>query len=182
MYRVLFVGAFWPIRQFKGLGSLYALLRPPGLYERITSRRQLRRITPSSLRNHRPWLPVERTERKRVDCSPKRRFAFSSRWSGLCQQFHCGKEGWAQGSLAWFDTSSLDPNTRRWYPQYSSIFLGLEFAWCLFFPNIQNIRTAGHNLVRLNMQTKDGPTDVAVLSLSCRPQHHINLQMVMNRR
>jgi len=40
----------------------------------------------------------------------------------------------------------------------------------------------GHNLVRLNMQTKDGPTDVAVLSLSCRPQHHINLQMVMNRR
>ncbi|CAL1144397.1 unnamed protein product [Cladocopium goreaui] len=40
----------------------------------------------------------------------------------------------------------------------------------------------GHNLVRLNMQTKDGPTDVAVLSLSCRPQHHINLQMVMNHR
>ena len=40
----------------------------------------------------------------------------------------------------------------------------------------------GHNHVRLNMQTKDGPRDIAVPSLSCRPQHHINLQMVMTRR
>lgn len=40
----------------------------------------------------------------------------------------------------------------------------------------------GHNHVRLNMQTKDGKTDVAVLSLSCRPGHHLNLQMVMKRR
>eukprot|EP00435_Cladocopium_sp_Y103_P044876 s899_g12.t1 len=40
----------------------------------------------------------------------------------------------------------------------------------------------GYNHVCLNMQTKDGPRDIAVLSLSCRPQHHINLQMIMKRR
>ena len=34
----------------------------------------------------------------------------------------------------------------------------------------------------LNMQTKDGKADVAVLSVSCRPKHHLNLQMVMKQR
>lgn len=40
----------------------------------------------------------------------------------------------------------------------------------------------GHNHVLLNMQTKDGKADVAVLSVSCRPKHHLNLQMVMKQR
>lgn len=39
----------------------------------------------------------------------------------------------------------------------------------------------GHNHVRLNMQTKDGKADIAVLSLSCRPKHHLNVQMIMKR-
>eukprot|EP00438_Fugacium_kawagutii_P015113 Skav214604 [mRNA] locus=scaffold57:882814:895102:- [translate_table: standard] len=40
----------------------------------------------------------------------------------------------------------------------------------------------GYNHVRLTMQTEEGPTDIAVLSLSCRPNKHINLEMVMKRR
>ena len=39
----------------------------------------------------------------------------------------------------------------------------------------------GHNQVRLNMQTKNGKTDIAVLGLSCRPKHHLNVQMIMKR-
>eukprot|EP00438_Fugacium_kawagutii_P011568 Skav235022 [mRNA] locus=scaffold276:364481:365653:+ [translate_table: standard] len=40
----------------------------------------------------------------------------------------------------------------------------------------------GHNHVRLSLETQKGKTEVAVLSLSCRPHHSINLQMVMRNR
>eukprot|EP00435_Cladocopium_sp_Y103_P030090 s1072_g7.t1 len=38
------------------------------------------------------------------------------------------------------------------------------------------------NRVRFNMNTKDGKSDIAVLSLSCRPNHNINVQMSMKRK
>lgn len=42
----------------------------------------------------------------------------------------------------------------------------------------------GHhiNQVRLNMNTKDGISDIAVLGLTCRPQRSLNLHLVMKRR
>eukprot|EP00438_Fugacium_kawagutii_P000375 Skav221430 [mRNA] locus=scaffold4701:51431:52297:- [translate_table: standard] len=40
----------------------------------------------------------------------------------------------------------------------------------------------GHNHVRLNLNTQKGKTEIAVLSLSCRPHHSINLQLVMKNR
>ena len=35
------------------------------------------------------------------------------------------------------------------------------------------------NRVRFNMHTKNGKSDIAVLSLSCRPSHNINVQISM---
>eukprot|EP00438_Fugacium_kawagutii_P011566 Skav235020 [mRNA] locus=scaffold276:350040:351808:+ [translate_table: standard] len=40
----------------------------------------------------------------------------------------------------------------------------------------------GHNHVRLSLETQKGKTEVAVLSLSCRPHHSINLHLVMRNR
>jgi len=42
--------------------------------------------------------------------------------------------------------------------------------------------TKGHNRVHLIVNTRDGKMDKAVLSLSCRAHHHINLQLVMRQR
>ena len=38
------------------------------------------------------------------------------------------------------------------------------------------------NRVRFNMHTKNGKSDIAVLSLSCRPSHNINVQISMKRK
>ena len=38
------------------------------------------------------------------------------------------------------------------------------------------------NRVRFNMNTKNGKSDIAVMSLSCRPSHNMNLQISMNRQ
>eukprot|EP00435_Cladocopium_sp_Y103_P065684 s554_g27.t1 len=42
----------------------------------------------------------------------------------------------------------------------------------------------GHhiNQVRLNMNTRDGISDIAVLGLTCRPQRSLNLHLLMKRR
>lgn len=40
----------------------------------------------------------------------------------------------------------------------------------------------GHNHVRFEVNTMGGKMDKAILSLSCRPHHHINLQLVMKNR
>ena len=39
-----------------------------------------------------------------------------------------------------------------------------------------------HNQVHMNMKTKVGKTDIAVLRLSCRPNHNLNLHLTMERR
>ena len=38
------------------------------------------------------------------------------------------------------------------------------------------------NRVRFNMNTKDGKSDIAVLSLSCRPNHNINVQISIKHK
>jgi hypothetical protein len=38
------------------------------------------------------------------------------------------------------------------------------------------------NPVRFNMKTKDGKSDIVVMSLSCRPNHNINVQISMKRK
>ena len=38
------------------------------------------------------------------------------------------------------------------------------------------------NRVRFNMKTKNGKSDIAALSLSCRPSHNMNLQISMKRQ
>jgi len=38
------------------------------------------------------------------------------------------------------------------------------------------------NRVRFNMYTKNGKSDIAVMSLSCRPSHNMNLQISMRRQ
>ena len=38
------------------------------------------------------------------------------------------------------------------------------------------------NRVRFNMNTKNGKSDIAVLSLSCRPKHNMNIQVSMKRK
>ena len=38
------------------------------------------------------------------------------------------------------------------------------------------------NRVRFNMYTKNGKSDIAVMSLSCRPSHNMNLQISMKRQ
>ena len=46
-------------------------------------------------------------------------------------------------------------------------------------------RGHGHgfpNRVRFNMYTKNGKSDIAVMSLSCRPSHNMNLQISMKRQ
>eukprot|EP00438_Fugacium_kawagutii_P002303 Skav226062 [mRNA] locus=scaffold211:406109:407468:- [translate_table: standard] len=48
--------------------------------------------------------------------------------------------------------------------------------------NVTKDGAKGHNHVRLNLNTKNGKNDIAILSLSCRPQYGINLQMMMNSR
>lgn len=42
--------------------------------------------------------------------------------------------------------------------------------------------TKGYNRVHLSVNTRGGKMDKAVLSLSCRAHHHINLQLVMRQR
>lgn len=39
-----------------------------------------------------------------------------------------------------------------------------------------------HNQLRMNVKTKDGKTGIAVLRLSCRPNHNLNLHITMSRR
>jgi len=39
-----------------------------------------------------------------------------------------------------------------------------------------------HNRLNLNVHTKDGKTSIAVLRLSCRPNHNLNLHITMSRR
>ena len=53
--------------------------------------------------------------------------------------------------------------------------------------NLTNNRVSGGhghhiNQVRLNMITKDGISDIAVLGLICRPQRSLNLHLVMKRK
>lgn len=38
------------------------------------------------------------------------------------------------------------------------------------------------NQVHISMNTKDGATDIAVLTISCRPKRNLNLNLVMERR
>ena len=39
-----------------------------------------------------------------------------------------------------------------------------------------------HNRLHMNVHTKDGKTGIAVLRLSCRPNHNLNLHITMSRR
>lgn len=39
-----------------------------------------------------------------------------------------------------------------------------------------------HNQVHMNVKTRVGKTDIAVLRLSCRPNHNLNLHLTMHRR
>ena len=114
--------------------------------------------------------------------SPSQRACFSStsqedRCDKCSRSLHRTVSGKRKGNEEWTVVQQVH-NELISVPDGGEYVTGFDLSRTVTSPH-------GHrfpNRVRFNMNTKDGKSDIAVLSLSCRPNHNINVQISIKHK